>query len=347
MDDKKFIYTVMSIFVPLTILIMSFNYWIDPLWHYNHSHAYNDVQIVADEREQKTANQFFVPKHQNTLLIGSSRSTYIQPSGFKKWEVYNYSVANLSMREYHTMLLYALEQNPNFDKVLLGIDFFKSSVQEAEDARAISGYAKKVQEPFYRTKSLLSLDALDYSIDNFILSAKNEISRDRLYNREGDAFAKKLSKQETLKETAYKVYRFEKSFYGSNYQYYPQYKEIMEKVHDTYPEVEKIVYTTPISTELFISLVSTGLLDEYEKWIRDLVDVYGGVWNFMYPNSITNNSMNYYDGHHFYPEIGELISARLEGRTLENLPEDFGEFITPENLEEHLEKVRTIANTLK
>lgn len=347
MDDKKFTIAVMAIFAALTLAVVAFNYWIDPLWQYGHAHTYNDVQVVADEREQKTANQFFMPKDDDTLLLGSSRSTYIQPSAFSEWDVYNYSVANLSMREYHTMLLYAMEQNPNFKRVLLGVDFFKSSVQEAEDARAITGYANKVQQPFYRTKSLLSLGALDYAIDNFSLSANDEISRDRLYNREGDAFAKKLSEEETLKETAYKIYRFEKAFYGYHYQYYPQYKEIMEKVRDTHPEAEKIVYTTPISTELFTSLVSTGLLDEYEVWIRDLVDVYGGVWNFMYPNTVTNEILNYYDGHHFYPEIGNLIAERLENGTEADVPEDFGEFVTAENVDAHLERVKQLAAELE
>lgn len=347
MNDKKFIYTVMAIFATLTIIVAGFNYWMDPLWHYGHAHAYNDVQIVVDEREQKTASQFYRPNVADTLLLGSSRSTYVQPAGFEEWDVYNYAVANLSMREYYTMLMYATEQNPDFERVLIGVDFFKSSTQEAERARAITGYATKVQEPLYRAKSLLSLDLLEFSIDNYQLSAEDAITEDRLYDREGNAFAKRLTPEETARQTDAKITRFEKTFYGKHYTYYPQYKEIMAKVRDYHPESEKIVYTTPISTALFTSLVSTGLLDEYEVWLRDLVEVYGGVWNFMYPNTVTNDINNYYDGHHFYPEVGALIADRLEHGESADVPADFGEFVTADNLEVHLEKVKGLADELK
>jgi hypothetical protein len=93
----------------------------DPLWNFGHAHANNDVQIVTDEREQKTANQQYVPKSANTLLIGSSRSTYIHTTGFKNWDVYNYSVANLSMREYQSMMLYAFKKNSDYERVILGV----------------------------------------------------------------------------------------------------------------------------------------------------------------------------------------------------------------------------------
>jgi len=322
---------------------MSFNFWIDPLWHYNHAHAYNDVQVVTDEREQKTANQLYVPKKADTLLIGSSRSTYIHTTSFQEWSVYNYSVSNLSMREYQTMIMFAFKQNPEFERVILGVDFFKSSTQEATAPRSITNHEAKVQKPFYRIKNLLSFNVLEYSIGNFKLSADNEITRERLYNREGDAFALKLTDEEIFTQTVNKITKFEDTFYGDSYEYFPLYKEIMTKVRDTYPEVEKVVYTTPISTELFKALVYTDLLDEYEVWLRDLVDVYGGVWNFMYPNEVTNNITNYFDGHHFYPEVGDRIAKTMESGSQTG---DFGTYVTAVTIDEHLESIRELVNQL-
>ena len=342
MNDKKFTLTVMSIFAILTLAIVSFNYWMDPLWSFGHAQANNDVQIVTDEREQKTGNQLYVPKTADTLLIGSSRSTYIHTTGFKKWDVYNYSVANLSMREYESMMLYAFEKNSEYERVILGVDFFKSSTREAGAPRSISNYEAKVQKPFYRAKNLLSYDVFKYSVDNFKLSSNDDIVRDRLYNRQGNAFAKELTEEETFKQTVSKITKFEDTFYGENYEYFPQYKKVMTNVRDTHPEAEKIVYTTPISTELFKAVVYTDLLDEYELWLRDLVDVYGGVWNFMYPNEVTNDITNYYDGHHFYPEVGDLIAARIEQGDSADVPKDFGVYVTPENVDEHMESVKKL-----
>lgn len=340
MSDKKFTFTVLSIFSVLTIFVVAFNYWIDPLWHYDRAHAYNKVQKVVDEREQKTAQIEFQRPQYDTLLVGSSRATYIQPSAFQKWDVFNFSVANLSMREYHTFILYAKKQNEAIKRVILGVDFFKSSEQEASTPRSHDNYEKKINEPLYRTKSLVSLPTFRYAFGNFMLSKKDAITEDRLYNRAGDAFAKKLTEAETDGEMAYKIERFEETFYGEHYEYFSQYKEIMAKVRDEIADEEVFVFTTPISMELFHSLVETGLYDDFEVWLRDLVEVYGGIWNFMYPNDVTKNKYNYYDGHHFYPEVGDLIAEVLEEGQLKDSEMDFGVFVTGDNIDQHLDETR-------
>ncbi|WP_088007024.1 hypothetical protein [Indiicoccus explosivorum] len=348
MNDKLFAAISLAVFAVLTLGVMGFNYWIDPLWHYDHAHAYNDVQVVTDEREQKTADQQYgPPEDADTLLIGSSRSTYVQPSDFEEWDVYNYSVSNLSMREYQSMIMYAFEQNPDYERVVLGVDFFKSSTEQASAPVSIKNYKAKVEQPFYRVKNLLSLDVLEYSLQNFELSAEDAITEDRLYNRKGDAFAEVLSAEEVKANTAAKIEKFGSTFYGEHYEYFPQYKEIMQKVKDTEPQAEKIVYTTPISTALFRELIAQGLLDEYETWLADLVDVYGGVWNFMYPNPVTNDIMNYFDGHHFYPEVGAMIAERLEEGASAEVPETFGTFVTSDNLDRHFAQIERLVAELE
>lgn len=342
MSDKKFTWIILIVFAILTTGVVGTNFLIDPMWHYTHAHELNDVQKVINEREQKTAELKYQDEDFDTILIGSSRSTYISPKSFGEWNVYNYSVANLSMREYQSMMMYAEKTNDiSVERFILGVDFFKSSEKEAGIAQSINNYESKVDTSFYRAKNLLSLDLLDYSIENIQLSSNDKISEDRLYNRHNTAFAKKLTEQEIQKGTAQKIIRFKQEFYGTNYKYYSRYKEIMQKIELTSPASEKIVYTTPISTELFKALVETDLLDEYEIWLRDLVEVFGGVWNFMYPNTITNNIMNYYDGHHFYPEVGDLIANRISSTNETSIPQDFGVYVTDENIDEHIEFIKS------
>jgi len=348
MNDKKFAWVVLIIFSILTLGVVGMNYWIDPMWHYAHAHPYNDVQKVINEREQKTAELAFQNEQYDTILIGSSRSTYIPPKSFGDWHVYNFSVSNLSMREYQSMIQFTEDNSKQpIERYILGVDFFKSSVKEAGVSRSLANYENKIEAPFYRAKNLLSFDLLEYSIDNYELSRDNEIVEDRLYDRENTASARKISEQATIKGTAEKIVRFKQEFYGTNYEYYGKYKEIMGKVKAINPSSEKIVYTTPISTELFKALVETELLDDYEVWLRDLVDVYGGVWNFMYPNTITNDITNYFDGHHFYPEVGNLLALRIKGEDVGAVPEDFGVYVTDENIDEHLEDVRVLAESIE
>lgn len=343
MTDKKFAKTALALFLTLAAATAGVNYWIDPLWHYGHANAFNSIQKVTNEREQKIARLHYGPHDYDTLLIGSSRSTYIHPSAFEGWDVFNFSVANMSVREVHSFMIYSQSQLPELERYLIGVDFFKSSEKEAGTPRALTNYEKKIAQPFYRTKNLLSLDSLDISLQNFRKSMTQTVDEDRLYNRRGEAFANRLTKDEVEESTGLKIERFKEEFYGNNYTYYKNYPMILQKIKDAAGKDELTVYTTPISTELFVALVKSDLLDDYEQWIRDLVTVYGGVWNFMYPNTITNDTMNYMDGHHFYPEIGTLLAKRIQHPDSTEIPQDFGVFVTSDNVEGHLKKVRKLA----
>lgn len=333
----------LALFLALAAATAGVNYLIDPLWHYGHANAFNTIQKVTNEREQKTAMLHFGRHDYDTLLIGSSRSTYISPYAFKGWNVFNFSVAIMSVREVHSFMLYSQSQLPELERYLIGFDFFKSSEKEAGAPRSLRNYEEKVDQPFYRTKNLLSLDTLEISIQNFKKSVTDSVDENRLYNRKGEAFANRLTKKEVEDSTGLKIEKFEERFFGSNYTYYKDYPMILQKIKDAAGDDELTVYTTPISTGLFVSLVESGLLDEYERWIRDLVTVYGGIWNFMYPNTITNDQMNYIDGHHFYPEIGSLLAKRLQVPDSAEVPEDFGVYVTEANVDEHLETVRKLA----
>lgn len=316
-----------------------FNYAMDPLWTFALNHEGNDRQEVIDERQQKTNHLFFQPVSADTILLGSSRSTYIDQHAFTGMDVYNYSVSNMSIREYDTFLAFAKRQSDKpIQRAIVGLDFFKSSVQESSEPHALTNYETKLEDPLYRWKNLLSLDTFQYAWRNFQMSRANDITLDRVYNRENVAFAKPITDEERRKQTLAKIKRFKEEFYGDSYTYNPKYKQFLGIFNERHPDVEKIIYTTPISTDLFRALVETGLYPSYEQWLRDVADLYGGVYNFMYPNDVTDDLTNYFDGHHFYPETGTKIAERISAGP--EADSSFGVYVTPENIESHFAFVR-------
>lgn len=344
MSYKQFTIIILSVVSTVTILFSSFNYYIDPLWTFGHQHSYNDVQIVIDERRQKTAELHFQPFTYDSLLIGSSRSTYINPHELTGMNAYNFSVSNLSIREYRSMIDFAKRQHGGeLENILLGVDFFKSSTKESSVPRSLEGNIETVTAPLYRFKNLLSYDVFEYSLENLKMSKENVITKDRIYNRSNVANAVVLDKETVKKATVEKIERFRTVFYGGNYVYYPEYKAVMKDLKAANPKTNFIIYTTPISTPLFQTMVEEGQLDDYERWLTDLVDVFGGVYNFMYPNSITNDLSNYFDGHHFYPPVGTMIAHQISGNSVD-VPEDFGVYVTKDNLEAHLDYVKGVIN---
>ncbi|WP_404455698.1 hypothetical protein LG329_08060 [Virgibacillus necropolis] len=323
--------------------VAAFNYYIDPLWTFDHSNDYNDVQTVIDERQQKMNDIHYGNFHHDTLLIGSSRSTYINQYSFGDMDVYNFAASDLSFKEYKSFIAYATKENgEDFEQIIIGVDFFKSSIKESKENLNLKQYKEKLNEPFYRFKNLISLDVLDYSRKNYRLSKEDEIVQLRNYNRRNVAFAKSIPDDLKLKQTKSKIKKFKDVFYGEQYSYNPEFKKVLTELKETNPDTEFIFFTTPISTPLFMAMVEEGDFNSYVRWLNDMVIVFDGVYNFMYPNKVTNNLSNYFDGHHFYPKVGDLIASKISKSNMKTVPSDFGVFVTEQTFDEHIQKVKTL-----
>lgn len=325
MNEKRFVMIIILIILLCITPFSLFNYFIDPLWTFSHKHDYNNVQTVINERQQKINFIHFQRFNYDTLLVGSSRSTYINQHEFNKWHVYNFSVADLSFKEYNSFIEYAKnERGSEFKRIIIGVDFFKSSKTESKENLTLDTYIKTAKEPFYRYKNLLSFDVFNYSRHNLKLSQNDKIVEDRNYNRENVARAKIISHDTKEKQTAEKIEKFRRVFYGNKYEYNPEFKTVLLELKKNNPNTEFIIFTTPISTQLFDALVEEGRFDDYIRWLNDITDVFGGVYHFMYPNTITNNINNYFDGHHFYQHVGTMIAHRISGQQDKQIPDDFG-----------------------
>ncbi|WP_019240678.1 MULTISPECIES: hypothetical protein [Bacillus] len=343
MNYKTFSITVISVVTAITIAIGSFIYYIDPLWLFSSSNDYNDVQVAMNERQQKMNHIKFQPFDYDTLLLGSSRSTYINQHDFEGMNVYNFAVSNMSVREYNAFIDFAKKKRgKEFDTIIIGLDFFKSSVDQSNVAGSLAGYEQQISDPLFRVKSFFSWDTLQYAIDNFKISYKDTPIYMRNYNRENVAVAK-VDDIETIKrETSTKIDKFKEVFYGKTYQYNKEYPNYLQALVDNNPNTKFIIFTTPISTPLFEALVEMDRLDDYNKWLKDVVSVFGEVHNYMYPNSVTNDISNYFDGHHFYPKVGTLIAKSISGVPLKD-HSDFGQVVNSKNINEHLEMVKKLS----
>jgi hypothetical protein len=328
---RTFVIAFFTIFILVFGSTASFIYFMDPMWTFNHKHKWNDVQTVINERQQKTNAIHFQPFDYDSLLIGSSRSTYINQHDFTGMKVYNYAVSNMSVREYNSFIEYAKkERGSEFKTVLIGVDFFKSSLQESKVPLSLDSYIKQMNSPLYRYKNLVSYDLLKLSKQNFEMSKNNQVLEERDYNRNNVANAKKVDPKVLQIQTKAKIAKFKQVFYGKTYQYNPNYKSYLMELKKNNPNTKFIVYTTPISAQLFAALVEERRLPDYKQWLEDITEVFGGVENFMYPNEVSNDITNYFDGHHFYPPVGKMIAHRLSGVST-GVPKDFGMYMNKDN----------------
>ena len=350
MTSKKWIHLFLATVFSVIALFALFNYTIDPLWTFCHSNKYNNAQPGFDERQQKTNRAYFCGlKQYDALLLGSSRTTYINQHDFKKMNVFNYASVAMYPNEYRGWIEQAKKiKGDDFKTIIIGVDFFGSNdgpfgKQQMKEAPKPSHYLSITTSFMYRYKMLFSMDTLHKSIESL---KHSKVLGTVDYTRDNVKQTIHISKERKQQALLHQKGLYGNFVYGKYYHYNTKLKTYFETMKKENPKTRFIVFTTPISIDLFKLLIEKGRLHDYENWLHMLVDVFGEVYDFMGINSITANPSNYADLHHFYPEYGTLIAYRLTGENNASIPQDFGILVTPKNIKTHLKVIEQQANKL-
>lgn len=332
---KWFVITLIIILLPLGALA-AFNYYIDPLWNFRHSNPYNRIQTSFDERQQKTNFVSCGDFNYDALILGSSRTSYISQNDFTGCRAYNYAVNNMLMEEYKGYTDYARQKHGgSFKYIFVGLDFFTTNrnLQLDNTFNPPSYYIARTNDFAYRYKTLFSTDVLKYSLQNY-QNSRQGAAVNYAYNRDNIKTLLEVKPAVRNQQIASSLERYRTRIYA-NYKY-RNVKSILESLKKSNPGTRFVVYTTPISAPLFELIEQQHLLPYYKQWLRDSVAVFGSVYCFTYPNSITSNLNNYYDAGHFYPRIGTLVAHKITGFPDKNIPSDFGVLLTRDNIDSFL-----------
>jgi hypothetical protein len=331
---------VVSLVSPL-LLIGGVNISIDPYGFYN-SATFNKINRKKPERDNYSRLYKAMDlkrKKPSILLMGSSRTEegLEADSNFfaNKESVYNLGLQAVTPYEMLRYFEYALKQQPEIKQVIIGVDFFMFN-QYLEPPADFDESRLKTNFP---TRDILNTSL---SFDAFASSYR---TLDINFNN------KAHSNIESDSKTTEKFKFWLKAFL-SRPELYGRYKLASDRLNYLHKIIE-ICRQKKIKIEIFISPIHAteskaielaGLWFVYEQWKRDLVRVYP-VWDFANYNSVTiesvGDNMKYYiDSSHYNKKTGNLILGRLFRDSKQNIPQDFGVLISPQNIESHLEKTR-------
>ena len=295
----------------LTLLgIAGFNFYMDPLWTFDHKHLFDNYQRAAKERQQKSHALYFRAKKYDTLILGSSRTARINQHTFSD-TTYNYAVSDMTPIEYIHYIHFALTQAKQPIKTIyIGLDFFGGLDYKSKIAYEADSLLETIIQSFYRYKLLLSLDALDYSIKNIKYSLKHRMNRYTYDNIERTPpLNHNISKENFEKNVAVEVHEFEERY---SKKYDENYKSIMQNLVQSFPQIKFIVFTTPVSIVQFKKLIEMHQYKNYERWLRESVEVFGKVHHFMYINHITREENIYFqDSHHTYMATSKCLAQEM------------------------------------
>jgi hypothetical protein len=345
MKAKKWI-NLFIIFSFLTILfIVSINYIIDPLWTFSHSNKFNNNQDGFDERQQKS-NFIFNNglKDFDGILLGSSRSTFINQNSFKNMKIYNYALNAIKPNEYKDYINFA-KKNKDFEYIIIGLDFFGTNLLTEAKIEKPQYYINTTQSPFYKYKMLLSLSTFKKSFKNI----ENSLFGEKVfYDRNNIKYQLVVSEAERIKNYSMNIISQTSNFSDTKYIYNNEYMNILKELKKENPNTKFIIFTSAITSNLLVSILKDEKrINEYERWLKETLEIFGEINHFMTINSITRNLNNYPDADHAYPNIVSLIAKKISEKNSAEIPKDFGILLTKENINNYLEGLKLEINNYK
>lgn len=280
----------------------------DPMWVFNHDHQYNNYQESPNERQQKANKLYFTDKKYDTLLLGSSRTTYMNQENWKNYNAFNFSVGDLLSDEYSTLIDFAInDSNQPIKTVIIGADFFGYFLVAGKNKLETKNALNTSKSNNYRYKLLLSADTTRLSlknIRNYFMSSKHV----NVYSRSN---IKHLSKRSNHTQRLPLMIKDDLRAFGtlkkeqSNEDYFVK---TLSQLKKKYPKVKFIVFTTPVSLPLFNQIIKNGLYTTYESWLKDLVSIFGEVHHFMYKSHLSINYSEYFDdSHHTFSSTQDIL----------------------------------------
>ena len=345
---KKWILKVFLCIAALIAVLGLFNVWMDPFWCFSHTHRFNSHQGAIDERQQKSNYLSSRKPDYNAVILGASRDVQINQNDFKGVKAFNYAVSAMSPLEFKGYLEYFKKVAGTPEVIFLGCNFSHTNDELKPESKAPEYYISNASSPVYRISSQFNFDMLVQSYKNLKLKRSIEGNRQKgqvaYYDRHNIASLttykspenRRNNRDRQVKDTAFQ--------YREQYAYRGSLKQIMTDIRDSNRGSRIVVYTTPVSEPYFCAMVKEGRLPEYERWLREMVEVFGQVWHFEYPHTITRDYEDTFcDAHHFYPWVGTLLAHKVTGDPDSRIPADFGMLLNASNIDERLVQLRRYA----
>lgn len=333
-------------FFTIVIVVISANWIIDPMMCFNHPvPKITAWRVFFNARQQKTNFLFFRKPYVETLIMGTSHMMYGNPSIWGS-SPFNCAVPGLMPIEYNILLTnmtMATGRKPK--KIILGVDFLCcSKTFEEEWSEYIEAGRKAFStmvSPGYRLSSLLNETAFRQALKTIEYrggptqehGALCEYSVDMQGNITSLQAEEQILREKTTSIVKEGAWRYASMEYDTDM----KNKLILFKQNTASSDL--IVLNTPMGTPLIRELAkSQNGISYHEKFLRDCVDVFGGIWDFMYVNSVTSNPKQWIEPSHHLPQVQELMRDRIYG--IGNPPHDFGVYVTKDNIDEHVKMVK-------
>lgn len=336
-----FLFSIGIVFIPVFGL-MGFNFYIDPYWNFQHAHANNDYQNGFEERLQKTNLLASHPPEFESLLIGSSRVTYMNTSSYQEDRVFNYGLSSLHIEEYRDYIAYARETKGSGLKNIYmeaPLNAYNAGTEMMRDLP--SSYIDQAEDRVLDFTSLFSKDTLEKSLENYEASKINAFPEQRSYTRDNQVRTTYPNDRLEKAKTKFKK-QFDDTEYQSEFNYMNSYKQELQKIKRDNPKANFVVFSELAHEDrVKVYLRNPNYLEAYERSVREIVDVFGSYTSFLLPNDWTQKDKYWLDLFHYYPIVGDRMIQAMETGKGEGT---FYMTVNEKNVDQYMEQLHTWVN---
>ncbi|MBH5319410.1 hypothetical protein I6N90_16560 [Paenibacillus sp. GSMTC-2017] len=342
MISRKKWTSIVVIFTAFLILsIATINYLVDPYGIYHFSSKHYNAQKIAF-RDLFQFKTFHIKKHQpEAIILGTSRSMRLQPSVIESLtgeSTYNLGIYGSVPYIYYKYLEYTLKVNDNLKSVYIGLDY--ETFNESYPINS-SYNEKRLNTTFYTNdlfSTLLSEKALKDSYKVFIdnRNHSNKYTTNE-FLADGTVDETYVSPFNTIQDT----FHWSQTAYhlsSDSMLYIKKIKELCDQ-----NGIALNMYISPLHSILLETHWQIDQWSNYEEWKRKLVQI-SPVWDFSGYHQISMSSLqdkeNYNDLGHFSKKVGNYIIHRMLNPDTDQAPSYFGTYMTKENIDVHLAKLR-------
>ena len=321
--------------------VMLLNYAVDPMWCFNHETPFAVWREEVNYRQQKINLLRFRECEIDTIILGNSKMMIYDPNRICT-NGFNLAMPGCHFQEHKFLIDAFYETQKHYPKnIIIGLDFPSADLKKENPSKSAFSSLDTFSW-LYRFKILINVKMMKNSI-KVVLKNQKYIPKfgDIKYRSgymEATAFYPSITDMKDKSLICHSYHDALVRIYN-NYEYNIKWKEYLTRFIQPPVSATVTPFLVPSST-LLLSIIAEipGRLDDYERMVREAVEVFGGVWNFMYVNSVNSNHIYWREPTHYLAQVSEWVIDRIYGRG--NPPSDFGVYVTAENIDEHLREVR-------
>jgi hypothetical protein len=345
---KKLFLKLCILFFISSIPVVSFNYFIDPYG------IFNNVSLDLWYELGREPNQHFAKMRHlihdehswDSYLFGASRAGKVNPDSIPDGNYYNMNYSEGLPGEHLEDIKILLKKQVPVKNVMIGLDNFSYTRRPEDHIGQMMRQpyeASSIKRLIYKLKYLLSAPRL--GIINNIRSKNNKHYLIN-FNILGNG-VQNLERVDEKIERNIEAHMTDKRFNRSSVHTFGkeregEYMKIMEETIQDIIEIIRLSEEYDFNLYFFINPTGKTYYMQSNPYhyllFKEKLAQVTNYWDFSGLNSITTDNYYFYETSHYRIMAGGLMACRMSGCTDMMVPDDFGVYVTSDNIDDHIKR---------